>query len=312
MKMKFSTAVMSDVQSNTTVPTTQSFTLMMQVFGPLCFELQQSTTSDALSYHHNGECRGAHHSQQDSKLQTCCSPECQLLLIALIQLNLCYMLLAAPQIYCQLYIQPITRSKLQLQEGFICRWWLASMPFGVDSVLPNNSFTAQRPWRWWQQLSPRYRNMEESKNTLQTRDGWAWSIYQKVRNYNLCLFYCLIVFNSMCTSKTVHNGWWQGRGLAPLVMLCNLGSAELYSSSPHVAGEIGPRRTGAYFQPRRGHCMLLLGLTPAPAIKNVFFIPANSFWSMGLVLYHSEESFLSGYTGWAPGPHADWRGATCL
>lgn len=213
-----------------------------------------------------------------------------------------------PQIYCQLYIQPITRSKLQLQEGFICRWWLASVPFGVDSALPNNSFTAQRPLYWWQQLSPRYRNTEESKNTLQTRAGWAWSIYQKVRNYNLCLFYCLIFFNSMCTFKTVHNG----PGLAPWAMLCNLRSAELYSSSPHVACEIGPRRTGAYFQPRRGHCMLPLGLTPAPAIKNVFFIPANSFWSMGLVLCHSEESFLGGYMGWAPGPHADWRGATCL
>lgn len=67
-----------------------------EVFGSLCFKFQQSTTSDTLSYHHTGECRGAHHSQQDSKLQTCRTPECQLLLIALIQLYLCYVLLAAP------------------------------------------------------------------------------------------------------------------------------------------------------------------------------------------------------------------------
>lgn len=78
------------------VPTTQSFTPMMQVFGHLCFKPQQFTASDTLSYHHTGECRGAHHSQQDLKLQTCRSPECQLLLIALIRLNLCYVLLAAP------------------------------------------------------------------------------------------------------------------------------------------------------------------------------------------------------------------------
>lgn len=66
------------------------------VWSSVRFKLQQSTTSDTLSYHHTGECRGAHRSQQDSKLQTCRSPECQLLLIALIQLNLCYVLLAAP------------------------------------------------------------------------------------------------------------------------------------------------------------------------------------------------------------------------
>lgn len=78
------------------VPTAQSFTLMMQVFGPLCDLSFSSPLLLIHCYHHTGECGRAHHSQQDSKLQTCRSPECQLLLIALIQLNLCYVLLAAP------------------------------------------------------------------------------------------------------------------------------------------------------------------------------------------------------------------------
>lgn len=70
-----------------------------------------------------------------------------------------------------------------------------------------------------------------------------------------------------------------------------------------MACAIGLQQTRAYFQPRRGHCLLPLGLTPAAAIKNVFFyshklLPINGtgplpFWRViSLSVY--------GMSTWAP------------
>lgn len=101
-------------------------------------------------------------------------------------------------------------------------------------------------------------------------------------------------------------------GLPLWVTLCNLGSALLFPLHHMWPVWLGCDRLKLTPSPKKGPLSAATGPNTRGCHQECLFFPTNSSWSMGLVLCHSEESFLCGYKGWAPGPHAGWRGATCL
>lgn len=103
-------------------------------------------------------------------------PKCLLLLTIIIQTKSLLQPLATTSDLLSTLFQTYSTVayKLQLQEGLIHRRWLASVPFVADSALPDNSFTAQWPWHWWQQLSPSYRIIADRRNASKPHACWAW------------------------------------------------------------------------------------------------------------------------------------------
>lgn len=105
-------------------------------------------------------------------------PKHQILFITVIEAHSslqapCFATSSDPQIYLQLYCKPSVWT-----AGLTLRRWLVCVPPGGDSALPDNSFTAQRPSHWWQQLSLSQRIRAETRNS--SKRAWVWK-YQRYK-----------------------------------------------------------------------------------------------------------------------------------
>lgn len=194
-------------------------------------QYQRSRTTDIVSYHQAGECGGAESGLEELAKLRPTTP--------IISYKYKYKPLFSIIIQPTSLLQPLYPLSLKYFHhtaeaaavaGLTLRRWLAGVPSGAHSDLPDNSFTAQELYHWWQQLSPRERIISETRNTSKPEN-----ITVK-KAVSLTPYYYIILLSSSKYFFKEHHDWrwhimiitWEFDTVSLSDVICHPGIAVLY------------------------------------------------------------------------------------